>query len=810
MLGANGVTVNYTAEEKAFWDAPAEAMADLVEKMNAGTIRTLVTIDANPLYNAPAGVDFAGAMAKVDTTVAWSVQRSETASAATWELSGTHFLESWGDAEAYDGTLSVIQPMIAPLYEPQHSAIELLAMLSGDEEPDGYELVQSVWARRLGKSIDDAGYKKAFRRAVQGGVLVGSERPVRSKAPVAPAAVSTAANGLREKLAGIAGDGLEVVFKSGRLADGRFANNGWLQELPQIGTQVVWDNPALVSPKTAESLGLLPVGIGRAKGDMAGAYTRAQIPKARVGTVTVNGASVETPFWILPGMPDGVVVMQVGYGRTDAGRVGDDVGVNVFPARSRSEAMARATVESTGGTFPISSTQNHWAMESRTSIVRAMDKKWWDMHAAEFEAKEGNVKKTVDEVYGTTMSQTNLAEQMGELSHTPANISLYVNPQNETRDDPAAGSQYAKGPQWGMSIDLAACSGCGVCTVACQSENNIPIVGKQEVAKGRELTWIRVDRYFTGDDLNSPDEMISQPVACMHCENASCETVCPVNATVHGPEGTNNMAYNRCIGTRYCANNCPYKVRRFNFFDYGVTKYNGEFLGSDVLKSVTGDETLDQRSFNKNLIPPRLREKLDEISHMQKNPDVTVRSRGVMEKCSYCIQRVNAARQEVKIRDIWTSADQVGPIPDGFFQTACQQACPSDAIVFGDILDPSSRVSKVRETARAYKLLGYLDTRPRTLHLMRVRNPNDAVLRAHMEALGRSPEAIEDRFADPLAHHGGGGHEGGEGHGGEPGEHGGEHGEGERHGQAGFIDRFKRDSDRGYAMSLRILGGAQA
>ena len=461
---------------------------------------------------------------------------------------------------------------------------------------------------------------------------------------------------------------------------------------------------------------------------------------------------------------------------------------------------AGATIKKAKGTYTIASTQNHWSMEGRDTIVRAMDKNWFDKYA------EKGHKEVPDLIYGNASSSLNVAEQLGELAHTPPNISAYVNPQTESRRDPAPESAFSKNPQWGMSIDMNACTGCNTCTVACQSENNIPVVGKSEVAKGREMAWIRIDRYFTGDDLNNPDEIFNQPIACVHCENAPCETVCPVNATTHGKEGTNDIAYNRCIGTRYCANNCPYKVRRFNFFDYAPSKFNGGLDPNYTSRQVAEkfDETAgEDRTFNQNLIPPRLRKKLDEISKMKFNPDVTVRSRGVIEKCTYCIQRVNAARQDVKVQGIWSEKDQVGPIPDGFFEVACQQACPTDAIAFGDILDPNSRVTSERDSHRTYALLGYLNTRPRTTHMMRVRNPNPAI-------------RVYD-LHDPLDHSGGHG----DGH--KAGSHGSDahdevypnedHDSGhdapaDSHGEAHsavFTDSVKKYLDQGYSMSLKVI-----
>ena len=807
-LGALGRTVKYQVVDPAFEADPIAALGGLAEKIRSGAVSTLVTVNANPVYDAPAELGFAELYGRVATTAALDFATTETAMASGWALNGAHFLESWGDTRSADGTIGPIQPMIAPLYEPAMSPVEFVALLAGEEDPDGYELMRSAWAETLGMDPGSKRFADAFDRALHDGFVSGSGRPA-----VTLRVDASRVAGRVRSMDLSRGEGLAVSFETGRVGDGRYANCGWLQELPQPGTQVCWDNPLVVSPATAERLGLMPYGLSGDEGDLDGVYTRAQIPEARVATLTVpdgRGGTVRlenAAVWILPGLADDVVRVTLGYGRTEVGRVGHEVGFDTYRVRTTANrgGVAGASLERVPGRrFPISSTQNHWSLEGRDSLVRAIDKKWYDEHAG------AGVVRDPDEIYGTDRLDDglNLAEQLGELTHTPDNVSIYRNPQNRGRVGPEPGSEFSKPPQWGMTIDLASCTGCGVCTIACQAENNIPIVGKQEVAKGREMTWIRVDRYFVGDDLNRPDEMLNQPVACVHCENAPCETVCPVNATVHGTEGTNNMAYNRCIGTRYCANNCPYKARRFNFFDWGQTEYNGSFVGEGLLKSFTGGETIDQRSFNKNFIPPRLREQLTEVSKMRQNPDVTVRGRGVMEKCTYCIQRINAARQEVKIRGIWDEAGQTGPIPDGFFQVACQQACPSDSIVFGDILDPGSRVAKSRGGQRSYLLLGYLNTRPRTSHLLRVRNPNPAILEMEWDAklaAGRVTRAeYDDRFADPIHHggHGGDGH--GDGHGG--GEHGGEgHGGGEHV----YVDPRRR-GDRGYAASLRVLGATDS
>ncbi|MCL4221209.1 MAG: TAT-variant-translocated molybdopterin oxidoreductase [Phycisphaerales bacterium] len=763
------------------WTTPLDAelasdagagMAALTAKMDRGEIQTLVCIGTNPVYDAPAGMGFAEKFAKVKTTICWSVPLKETATAATWALNGAHYLESWGDVEAWDGTISPVQPMIAPLYEPALSDIELLALLMGEQNPDGYTLVTGVWADRLALGRDSAAFDKTWKRALHNGLLESTTRRPEAVS-VRMDAVADAVRSFKLGPAPASGS-MEVVFATGYVGDGRGANNGWLQELPDPASKVVWGNPAYVSPATARELGLLPIG-----GEDP--YTKQQIPQGRMATLNVGGKRMEIAVWLQPGMADHTVRLVLGYGRTSAGLVGDGVGWNTYAVRAAGAATATgATLEKARGTHPVASTQNHWSMESRTSIVRAIDRKWWAEHA-------GSVVKRPDTVYGTARSDQglNLAEQLGELSHTPENVSIYNNPLNASKQDAAAGSAYSRGPQWGMSIDLASCTGCGVCTIACQSENNIPIVGMREVAKGREMHWIRVDRYFAGEDLNNPSHVYMQPVACVHCENAPCETVCPVTATTHDPEGTNNMAYNRCIGTRYCANNCPYKVRRFNFFDYAVAKFKGgldaQYVGKSLARgSARGIE------FNQNLIPPRLRAKVDEITKMQHNPNVTVRSRGVMEKCTYCIQRINRAKQEVKARNIWTSADQVAPIPDGFFKAACQAACPTESIVFGDILDPKSKVSQARASDRSYMLLGYLNTRPRTTYALRVRNPNEKI-------------GVFDH-EDPLAHSGG---HGNGSHGGNGG-HGADHGS-QPHGST-FMDRERSMHDRGYAMSLRVLG----
>lgn len=752
-LGAVGNTVAYVpAGEEEARDGLSD-LAEMIGTMRAGRVKTVVCVETNPCYDTPAALGFAEAFGQVTNRVVLSVGPTETTARATWQLNAATYLEAWGDTEADDGTIAPIQPMIAPLYDGALSDIELLALIaekrSADDyarQPSGYEAVRSVWQARF----DWSDFEKSWRRALHDGLVAGSAHRADDAGVSAASLYANVANVLASASVGVnpTPEALDVVVTTNLMHDGRFSNLPWLQELPQFGTTVVWDNPALVSPKTAERLGLTP-----------DPYTVKE-PKAQMARVTAGDRSVEVPVWVMPGMADNTVVLFQGYGRREVGVIGAGVGFDVQAIRDLGgkRVYFGARVEPARGRYPISSTQNHWSMESRTSIVRAVDLPAYLRHGDMTEERKGH--------YGSK-STLNFGERLGELSHTPPNESIYENPLNKSRTDTAPGSAFAQGPQWGMSVDQGTCIGCATCTIACQAENNIPVVGKTEVRKGREMTWIRVDRYFTGTDMNQPGVIHHQPVMCQQCENAPCETVCPVNATVHGPEGLNYMVYNRCIGTRYCANNCPYKVRRFNFFDYATKKTKGGYR-SEIPEGTPAPENI-------NLIPPRLREKVEEIQKFKNNPDVTVRSRGVMEKCTYCIQRINAARYEMKLQNLER-------IPDGFFQTACQAACPTGAIVFGDLLDERSEVAQAAADGRSYALLGYINARPRTTYKVSLANPNPRL---------RKP--VEDPF-----HHGHGEH--GEDHGTE--------GAGEDTGHALFIDPFKKHDDAGYAGSLRVLGAA--
>lgn len=697
LLGAVGPIVTYaplTEDEAA---DSLESITTLAKAIDAGRVDTLVTIGCNPCFDAPADLDFGAKHAKVGTTISLSVGPTETSAASKWSIHRAHFLESWGDVIASDGAASVIQPMIAPIFGAR-SDLELLATLVNDETTDGYEIVRRTWRDRLGATLDAGAFEKAWRRTLHDGVSPG--------APAKPAAPRLNAAGLPSWLGAIPRNGapegalLQAVFLADpRLHDGRFANNAWMQETPHQITKVTWDNPALLSPATAKRLGIK-------SGDPV--------------TVSRGGRKVDALAFIQPGLADDVVALTLGSGRTVCGRIGERMGYDTYAVRT-SDAMtigAGFVVNPKGGRVAdiayaglLANTQDHHSMEGRP-IIREVDlaawQKWGDRV---FEQKDA---------YGAER-RLNFGAALGDEAETPANRDVYLPRQShpfETGDAHSphqgrAAQVYPTGlQQWGMSIDMTTCTGCGACITACQAENNVPVVGKAEVQKGREMHWLRVDRYYSGSE-DAPD-MVVQPVACVHCENAPCETVCPVNATIHGPEGTNDMAYNRCIGTRYCSNNCPYKVRRFNWFDYATKQLHGGFgqLAEGLSK--------DYMPRSEHFVPPRLREKVSELSWMKNNPNVTVRIRGVMEKCSYCIQRVNRARVETKLTDLKR-------IPDGFFETACQQVCPTESIVFGDISDPGSKATALREHGRSYMLLASLNTRPRTTHMVRLRNPNPKI-----------------------------------------------------------------------------------
>jgi molybdopterin-containing oxidoreductase family iron-sulfur binding subunit len=651
-LGNTGTTVTYHETKDAALPS-VSSLASLVSSMKSGAVKTLVILGGNPVFDAPADLDFGAALAKVPHSIALGHTVDETSAKAEWHIPRAHYLESWGDARAVGGTLSVVQPLILPLFGGR-SPVEILGLMVSGEERTGYDLVRETWKPLLG----EAEFDRKWNRVLHDGVLEGSELPavVPEVKGDAFAELGHAGGGNGSGTAGR----LEVVFlPSPAVHDGRFANDAWLQELPDPLTKLTWDNPALVSPKTADALGIGNEDLVRLEG---------------------AGRSVELPAWILPGMADGVVALTVGYGRRRAGRIGSGVGFDTFAIRTAKDpgfVTSGVALRKVGRTYPLSATQEHWSMEGRPLVRESTAAELQSAHAPGKEEhaaapshapKDGTPgpSRPFDDAQGRpeALEGRELSKD-GVFAEESEHFSLWKE------------HTYDKGPQWGMTIDLNACTGCNACMTACQSENNVPVVGKAQVAKGREMHWLRVDRYFSGDPEGSPD-VVFQPVPCMQCEDAPCEQVCPVAATVHDSQGLNVMVYNRCIGTRYCSNNCPYKVRRFNFFNF--TKDT-----PDVLK-------------------------------LAMNPDVTVRARGVMEKCTYCVQRINRGKIDAKLGG--------RELRDGDVKTACQQACPASAIEFGDIRDTSSRVAKAKADPRNYALLDELNTKPRTTYLSKVRNPN--------------------------------------------------------------------------------------
>jgi molybdopterin-containing oxidoreductase family iron-sulfur binding subunit len=615
-LGNVGETVRYTVDPDPERPPYVETIGALAGELEAGAVDTLLVLGGNPAYDAPADLELPAKLARAETTIHLSTYRNETSDICNWHLPRAHFLESWGDARAFDGALGAIQPLIEPLYGGR-STPELLALLLGDPVASGHALVRDTFSRQ-GVSED------AWRRVLHDGIQPGTEfKEVRPSIRLESWTEGLKAY-LRTREETTPGR-LELVFHPGySVYDGRFANNGWLQELPDSMTKLTWDNAALIAPSTAEALGV-------GQGDLV--------------RVEQYGRSVDLPVYLMPGQAAGSISVQLGYGRRRCGRVGEGVGFDVYPLRT-TEAMNWLEVAASpaGGNYPLSTTQDHFAIDALGARERA-----------------DRIAVLVREV---DLEEYRLdPEGAMHAGHEAKEVELWEPP-----------ATYDDGYRWGMAIDMNACVGCNACVTACQSENNIPVVGKDEVGRGREMHWIRVDRYFAGP-TESPS-VTHQPVTCQHCENAPCEQVCPVAATVHDSEGLNLMVYNRCVGTRYCANNCPYKVRRFNYFN------NHKHESA--------------------------------IEAMVYNPDVSVRSRGVMEKCTFCVQRISAAKIEAK--------NNGREVRDGEVRTACEQACPTRAITFGNLNDPQSRVAKKQHDPRAYAMLSEWNVQPRNRFLARVRN----------------------------------------------------------------------------------------
>ncbi len=602
-LGNAGKTITTIEPVAASPVDEIEDLTQLTEDMKAGAVKALFIFDGNPVYSAPVDLDFKEGLKQVPFSAYLGALLDETAVESLWYIPRSHYLETWGDVRAFDGTITIMQPMIEPLYHSK-SEYELMAALLGQPDATGHDIVKGYWQENAPAGTDN--FDKFWRVALNRGYVENSQMPEKT----VTATIATVARPVN-----VYSDQMEIVFRpSASVWDGRFANNGWLQEVPNGVTKLTWGNAAMMAPALAERLNL-------SEGDVI--------------TLNYFGNSVEAPVLIMPGHADNSVTINLGYGRHVIGDVGRDVGFNAYALRTAHKPWQDTglLLTYTDKTQSLARTQDHQLMEGRPLVISGTLEEF--KKNPEFVQEETEYEK----------------------------ISMY--PEFSYR-----------GNAWGMTVDLSACIGCNACVVACQAENNIPIVGKEEVIRGREMHWMRIDRYFIGD-MDNPD-VVYQPVMCQQCEGAPCEVVCPVAATVHSREGLNDMVYNRCIGTRYCENNCPYKVRHFNFFQY---------VDVDT---------------------PSLQ--------MGRNPNVTVRSRGVMEKCTYCVQRINAAR----IR----SKKENRPIRDGEVKTACQAVCPTDAIVFGNIKDKESRVTILKDSPLNYELLGELNVQPRTTYLARLKNPN--------------------------------------------------------------------------------------
>jgi MoCo/4Fe-4S cofactor protein with predicted Tat translocation signal len=697
-LGNTGKTIIYTDPLEAFPEDQMQSLRTLVADMDNGQVETLIMLGGNPVYNAPVDLKFGESLGKVALRVHLSVHRDETSELCHWHIPEAHYLESWGDTRGYDGTATIIQPLIAPLYGGR-TAHELLAVFSTETNRTGYDILRSYWQGQMksgggsgsqaatattagqtggattttpqntntGATASGAGttttatannqnsntsgagaagagaassaapadFEKLWRRAVHDGVIPNTALPTKTVSLKtdwanqlsAPAASNASTNA----------DELEIVFRTDpTIYDGRFANNGWLQELPKPLTKITWDNALILSPTTANHFALKN-NIGVQGGDVL----------VSTANLSYQGRTLAAvPVWVMPGQPDGVATVHLGYGRRLAGRVGNNRGFNAYAIRTADAPWAGGGVRltNTGDHYALATTQLHFSMENR-DVVRESTLKDYLKASAE-------------------------SEHAGEeVEHKPGEDESMYPPYD-----------YSKDAAWGMAIDTTSCVGCNACVIACQSENNIPVVGQDQVKRSREMHWLRIDAYFKGtpDNLEGTEFM---PVPCMHCENAPCEPVCPVHATVHDAEGLNVMVYNRCVGTRYCSNNCPYKVRHFNFFLY--------------------------QDFN------------TPTYQLMRNPEVSVRSRGVMEKCTYCVQRIQAGKIE--------SEKEGRAIADGEVKTACQAVCPTEAIVFGNTNDPASRVAQLKRSNRNYGLLADLNTQPRTTYLSSLRNPNEEI-----------------------------------------------------------------------------------
>lgn len=717
-LGGVGKTVVYLPAD----DAKATSIGALQEALNDGKVDTLILLGGNPAYSAPVDLNWSQAQAQAKTIVRLGMAEDESFPSEGYQIPQAHYLESWGDARSSEGTLVAIQPLIAPLFDGL-TAIEVLARILGEKTTKPHDLVLATFESITGADPLRINWKKFLHD----GYWAGTEAK-----PVKGVDLRPVVRQLGNVDTGTEG-GIEIVFNRDlSVDDGRYSNNAWLQELPDPITKITWDNAAMISRQTAVDKGLV-------NGELV--------------ELSVGNRTLKVAVWVQPGLANGVIGLALGYGRRRGGRIanfdGKDVGFNANDLRATGgmNLATGAKIKGTGEKYDFADAQEHWAIHGRPII------------------REANLDQY--------LSRPDFAQHMdldAHMDHVPRDEngdykSIYKRPY----EDPSKKALVSDVHQWGMVIDLNSCVGCSACVIACQSENNVPIVGKDQVARRREMHWLRIDRYYTGDPVvakaeeegvlggllgtaptgSDEDEwkqkwiddpqVLNQPMLCQHCENAPCESVCPVNATAHDTEGLNLMAYNRCVGTRYCSNNCAWKVRRFNWFDYNKRPteklYQNLSLG-DIL------------SFN--FFAKRQEDEIDLLA-MAKNPDVTVRMRGVMEKCTFCVQRIEQAKiaQKVEAKD-----SKYTRVKEGAVISACQQSCPAEAIHFGNLLDPESDVSKIKKDQRNYEVLGFLDNKARVTYMAKVRNPNPA-----MPGYVKSPYGLgeyEDKFhGGPFDGHGG-------------------------------------------------------
>jgi MoCo/4Fe-4S cofactor protein with predicted Tat translocation signal len=650
-LGAFGATLEILSVPRV----KTANLGDLVADAKSHVLKKLFIFGGNPVYTAPADLDWSGVQRSIPEVVRLGYHVDETSAETKWHVPETHFLESWGDQRAVDGTYLPIQPMILPLFGGL-SQIDILSKLAA--LPNGVQAVRDTFKSVTKESDFEVAWTKFLRNGYAEETVYGV-----AKVDFNPNALPDQLKAAGPLPGPVTPSAIEVVFTADyKVYDGRFANNAWLQELPDPITKITWDNAVLLSKSTAKAL---------------------QVEDGDMLEISVNERKLQAPAMIAPGHADYSLSLSLGYGRWVVGRVGRGTGFNAYELRTVAAPYyaTRATVKVTQKKgYKLAQTQDHYSMEGRALV------------------REGTV-----EDYKKNPA---FAKAVWIDEGDSPNVSLYSHPPLSAPN------------QWAMSVDLNTCTGCNACVLACQSENNIPVVGKEQVARGREMQWMRIDRYFASADgdknnphLEDEPEMVMEPMMCQHCENAPCETVCPVNATVHSEEGLNLMVYNRCIGTRYCSNNCPFKVRRFNFFNY-----NDRPVLDRIDKGAPGFQGKSEL-----YLGPLAPWGMAEISKLQKNPNVTVRSRGVMEKCTYCVQRIETAKIAQRVK-AGVKGDLT--LPTDSVQAACQQACPAEAIVFGDLKDPKSRIAQLRELPQNYHLLDYLNLQTRTGYLARIRNPN--------------------------------------------------------------------------------------